>query len=115
MKILILGAGQVGRTAADHLSREEANEVTVVDVNEEVLRDLQDRLDVRTVAGNAAHPTVLESAGAAEADIIVALTSSDEVNMRSEERRVGKECRSRWAPKHLKKKCYSALHAQVGC
>src|SRR5947207_8529903 len=81
MKILILGAGQVGRTAADHLSREEVNEVTVVDVNEEVLRDLQDRLDVRTVAGNAAHPTVLESAGAAEADIIVALTSSDEVNM----------------------------------
>src|SRR6195256_1455402 len=81
MKILILGAGQVGRTAADHLSREEANEVTVVDVNEEVLRDLQDRLDVRTVAGNAAHPTVLETAGAAEADIIVALTSSDEVNM----------------------------------
>ena len=81
MKILILGAGQVGRTAADHLSREEANEVTVVDLNEEVLRDLQDRLDVRTVAGNAAHPTVLENAGAAEADIIVALTSSDEVNM----------------------------------
>src|ERR1700675_4016811 len=81
MKILILGAGQVGRTAADHLSREEANEVTVVDLNEDVLRDLQDRLDVRTVAGNAAHPTVLEAAGAAEADIIVALTSSDEVNM----------------------------------
>ena len=81
MKILILGAGQVGRTAAHHLSREEANEVTVVDINEEVLRDLQDRLDVRTVAGNAAHPSVLEAAGAAEAEIIVALTSSDEVNM----------------------------------
>ena len=81
MKILILGAGQVGRTAAHHLSREEANEVTVVDINEDVLRDLQDRLDVRTVAGNAAHPTVLEAAGAAEADIIVALTNSDEVNM----------------------------------
>jgi trk system potassium uptake protein TrkA len=81
MKILILGGGQVGRTAAEHLSREEANEVTVVDTNEDVLRDLQDRLDVRTVAGNAAHPTVLEAAGAAEADIIVALTSSDEVNM----------------------------------
>ena len=81
MKILILGAGQVGRTAAQHLSREEANEVTVVDLNEDVLRDLQDRLDVRTVAGNAAHPTVLEQAGAAEAEIIVALTSSDEVNM----------------------------------
>jgi trk system potassium uptake protein len=81
MKILILGAGQVGRTAAQHLSREEANEVTVVDVNEDILRDLQDRLDVRTVAGNAAHPTVLEAAGAGEAEIIVALTSSDEVNM----------------------------------
>src|SRR5580658_4788301 len=81
MKILILGAGQVGRSAAAHLSREEANEVTVVDINEDALRELQDRLDVRTVAGNAAWPTVLEAAGAAEADIIVALTSSDEVNM----------------------------------
>src|SRR6202043_2143565 len=81
MKILILGAGQVGRTAADHLSREEANEVTVVDLNEDVLRDLQDRLRVGTVAGNAAPPTVLEAAGAAETGIIVALTSSDEGNM----------------------------------
>jgi len=81
MKILILGAGQVGRTAAQHLSREEANEVTIVDVNEDALRDLQERLEVRTVVGNAAYPTVLEAAGAAEADIIVALTSSDEVNM----------------------------------
>ncbi len=81
MKIVILGAGQVGRTAAHHLSREEANEVTVVDLDEEILRDLQDRLDIRTVAGNASYPTVLEAAGAAEADIIVALTNSDEVNM----------------------------------
>jgi trk system potassium uptake protein TrkA len=71
----------VGRTAAYHLSREEANEVTVVDTDEEVLRDLQDRLDVRTVAGNASYPSVLEAAGAAEADILIALTSSDEVNM----------------------------------
>ncbi|HXA93616.1 MAG TPA: Trk system potassium transporter TrkA [Steroidobacteraceae bacterium] len=81
MKIVILGAGQVGRTAAYQLSREEANEVTVVDTNEETLRDLQDRIDIRTVAGNAAYPTVLEAAGAAEADILVALTNSDEVNM----------------------------------
>ncbi len=81
MKILILGAGQVGRTVARHLSREEANEVTVVDINEDVLRDLQDRLDVHTVVGNAAYPTVLEAAGAAEAEIVVALTNSDEVNM----------------------------------
>jgi trk system potassium uptake protein len=81
VKIIILGAGQVGRTAAYHLSREEANEVTVVDSNDAVLRDLQDRLDVRTVSGNAASPAVLEAAGCADANLLVALTSSDEVNM----------------------------------
>lgn len=81
MKILILGAGQVGSSAAYHLSREEANEVTVVDVSAEVLRDLQDRLDIRTVVGNGAHPDVLERAGAGDADIIIALTDSDETNM----------------------------------
>lgn len=81
MKIVILGAGQVGRTAAYQLAREEANEVTVVDLNEDLLRDLQGRLDIRTVVGNASFPSVLEAAGAAEAEILVALTSSDEVNM----------------------------------
>ncbi len=81
MKIIILGAGQVGRTAAYHLAREEANDVTVVDTNDLLLRDLQDRLDIRTVAGNAAHPNILEQAGAAGADMVVALTNSDEVNM----------------------------------
>jgi trk system potassium uptake protein len=81
VKIVILGAGQVGRTAAYHLSREEANEVAVVDTDENILRALQDRLDIRTVAGNAAHPSVLEAAGIAEADVLIALTSSDEVNM----------------------------------
>jgi trk system potassium uptake protein TrkA len=81
VKIIILGAGQVGRTAAYHLAREEANDVTVVDTNDLLLRDLQDRLDIRTVAGNAAHPNVLEQAGAAGADMVVALTNSDEVNM----------------------------------
>ncbi|HEX3847048.1 MAG TPA: Trk system potassium transporter TrkA [Steroidobacteraceae bacterium] len=81
MKIIILGAGQVGRTAAYHLSREEANDVTVIDVNEDILRDLQDRLDIRTVNGNAASPRILEAAGIASTDILVALTNSDEVNM----------------------------------
>jgi trk system potassium uptake protein TrkA len=81
MKVLILGAGQVGRTAAYHLSREPANEVTVVDSNEELLRDLQDRLDIRAVAGHASHPSVLESAGIVDTDVLVALTSSDEVNI----------------------------------
>jgi len=81
MKILILGAGQVGSSAAYHLSREEANEVTVVDMSAEVLRELQDRLDIRTVVGHAAYPDVLDRAGANDADIIVALTDTDETNM----------------------------------
>jgi len=81
VKILILGAGQVGRTAAHHLAREEANEVTIVDQNSDLLRDLQDRLDIRTVLGNAAYPSTLETAGAADVDMMVALTNSDEVNL----------------------------------
>jgi trk system potassium uptake protein TrkA len=81
MKIIILGAGQVGRTAAHHLAREAANEVTVVDINDELLRDLQDRLDIRTLVGSGTQPSVLEAAGARDADIFIALTNSDEVNM----------------------------------
>ncbi|MCH7820539.1 MAG: Trk system potassium transporter TrkA [Proteobacteria bacterium] len=81
MKILILGAGQVGASAAYHLSREESNEVTVVDKRADVLRELQDRLDIRTVVGHAAYPEVLERAGANDVDIVVALTDADETNM----------------------------------
>ena len=81
MNILILGAGQVGTTAAQHLAKEEANEVTIVDANASVLRNLQDRLDVRTVVGHASFPSVLERAGARDADMIIALTNSDEINM----------------------------------
>jgi trk system potassium uptake protein TrkA len=81
LKIIILGAGQVGRTAAYHLAREEANDVTVVDIDESLLRDLQDRIDIRTVQGNAASPRTLETAGARDADMIVALTNSDETNI----------------------------------
>ena len=67
MKILILGAGQVGSTAAQNLSREEANEITVVDQRGDVLRELQDRLDIRTVQGHASYPEVLERAGLRDA------------------------------------------------
>jgi len=81
MNILILGAGQVGSSAAFHLSQEETNEITVVDIDAQVLRDLQDRLDIRTVVGHAAYPDILERAGAGDADMIIALTSSDETNM----------------------------------
>jgi trk system potassium uptake protein TrkA len=81
VKIIILGAGQVGRTAAYRLAREEANEVTVIDLDEKLLRHLQDRLDIRTIIGNGAQPSILEAAGARQADVFIALTNSDELNM----------------------------------
>lgn len=81
MNILILGAGQVGETAADSLASDEAHQVTIVDQDEVVLKKLQERLDARTVVGHAAYPEVLERAGAKDADMIIALTDSDEINM----------------------------------
>ncbi len=81
MNIIILGAGQVGASVATELAKEEHNNVTVVDVNQQILSDLQDHLDIRTVCGGASHPSVLENAGAEDADMVIALTNSDEVNM----------------------------------
>lgn len=80
MKIIILGAGQVGGTLAENLA-DEQNDITVVDCDAERLRLLQDRLDIRTVAGQASHPNVLYQAGAEDADMLVAVTNSDEINM----------------------------------
>ncbi len=80
MKILILGAGQVGGTLAENLARE-AFDVTLVDKDGARLRELRDRLDIQTVQGIASHPDVLRRAGADDADILIAVTNSDEVNM----------------------------------
>ncbi len=80
MKIIILGAGQVGSSVAANLASE-ANDITVVDENSAVLHDLQDRLDIRTVTGHASHPDTLAQAGADDADLVLAVTSSDETNM----------------------------------
>ena len=80
MKIIILGAGQVGTTVAQHLAIE-ANDITVVDQEESLLEELQDKLDIRTVHGYAAHPDVLKQAGADDAQMIIAVTNSDEINM----------------------------------
>ncbi|SEQ87814.1 trk system potassium uptake protein TrkA [Pseudomonas sp. NFACC02] len=80
MKIIILGAGQVGGTLAEHLASE-ANDITVVDTDPDRLRALGDRLDIRTVQGRGSFPTVLRQAGADDADMLVAVTSSDETNM----------------------------------
>ncbi|GAB0148786.1 MULTISPECIES: Trk system potassium transporter TrkA [Marichromatium] len=80
MKIIILGAGQVGTSVAANLVSE-ANDITVVDHNPALLRELQDRFDLRTVYGHGAHPDVLARAGAEDADMIIAVTNSDETNM----------------------------------
>ncbi len=80
MKIVILGAGQVGASVAESLVSEQ-NDLTVVDLDAPRLRSLQDRLDLRTVAGNAAHPSVLREAGIEDADLLVAVTQSDETNL----------------------------------
>jgi trk system potassium uptake protein TrkA len=80
MKVIILGAGQVGGTVAESLVSEQ-NDITVVDTDPARLRALQDRLDLRTVTGSAAHPSVLAEAGIDDADLLVAVTQSDETNL----------------------------------
>ncbi|MEQ6247966.1 Trk system potassium transporter TrkA [Sulfitobacter sp. HNIBRBA3233] len=80
MKVIICGAGQVGWQIARHLSGER-NDVTVVDSNADLVRRATDTLDVQGVAGFASYPDVLERAGAQDADMIIAATHSDEVNM----------------------------------
>lgn len=82
MNIVIVGAGEVGATLAEQLARE-ANDITVIDCDGKRLQALQERLDIRTVTGMACHPDVLVRAGIENADMIVAVTSSDEINMMS--------------------------------
>ena len=80
MKILILGAGQVGGTLAENLAKE-SFDITLVDQNSERLHELGSRLDIQTIEGSASHPDVLRKAGADDADMLIAVTSSDEINM----------------------------------
>lgn len=80
MKIIILGAGQVGSSVAANLVSE-ANDITVVDIDARVLQILNERYDLRTIHGIASHPSVLAKAGADDADMIIAVTNSDETNM----------------------------------
>ncbi len=80
MKIIILGAGQVGSSVAQNLVKE-ANDITVVDTDGDRLLELQDRLDIRTVTGSASFPEVLRQAGAEDADMVLAVTGRDEINM----------------------------------
>ena len=81
MKILILGAGQVGSTLAKNLCSDSENDITVIDHKEDKLIPLQRHLDVKTVVGHGAYPSVLEKAGIKEMDMVIAVMQSDESNM----------------------------------
>lgn len=80
MKIIILGVGQVGGTLAKNLV-DENNDITIVDTNTERLRQLQDKFDLRVISGHGSYPRILREAGAEDADMLVAVTNSDETNM----------------------------------
>ncbi|MFY7864934.1 Trk system potassium transporter TrkA [Roseateles sp.] len=80
MNILILGAGRVGASVAESLVSEK-NDITVIDTDPARLRDLQDRMDLRGVTGNGIQPSVLEAAGARDADMLIACAPSDETNL----------------------------------
>jgi trk system potassium uptake protein TrkA len=81
MKILILGAGQVGSTLAKYLSEDDDNDITIIDKDEVNLLDLQRHLDIKTVCGFAAYPNILEEADIRNMDMVIAVTRSDEGNM----------------------------------
>ncbi|QIM61845.1 Trk system potassium transport protein TrkA [Pasteurellaceae bacterium Orientalotternb1] len=80
MKIIILGAGQVGATLAENLANDD-NDITIIDDDEARLGKLQDKHDLQVIKGNAASPRSLREAGASDADLLVAVTNSDESNM----------------------------------
>ncbi len=80
MKVIVCGAGQVGFNIARHLAGETLD-VTVIDQSPELIKKVDDSLDVQGMVGSASHPEMLERAGAAEADMIIAVTFADEVNM----------------------------------
>lgn len=80
MKILILGAGSTGASVAEALAGEE-NDIVVIDYDTIRLESLKERVNITTVAGNAAHPGTLEKAGVHDADLVIAVTDRDETNM----------------------------------
>ncbi len=80
MKVIILGGGQVGYSIARYLAFEE-NDITIVDQSSDLLRRISDKIDIQPVVGFASHPDVLKQAGAENADLLIAVTASDEVNM----------------------------------
>ena len=80
MKIVICGAGRVGMSIAEHLSTED-NDITVIDSKSEALQRITELYDVQGVLGLASHPSVLKDAGIVEAEMLIAVTESDEINI----------------------------------
>ena len=80
MNIIICGAGRVGYTIAKLLS-EQNHSISVIDQSSEDIQKINESLDVRAIVGKATYPSVLEKANAAEADMIIAVTKNDEINM----------------------------------
>jgi trk system potassium uptake protein TrkA len=81
MRIIVCGIGRVGYSIASYLSREPENDVTVIDSNAALVGSINDEMDVHGIVGHASNPDILALAGAADADMIIAVTHSDEVNM----------------------------------
>ncbi len=80
MNVIILGAGQVGSSVAEHLASEE-NDITMIDVDAARLQEVANRVELRTIVGNAASPRLLEQAGARDCDLLIAVTQSDQTNL----------------------------------
>ena len=80
MKIIICGAGEVGKTLAERLSKEK-NDITIIDQSEETLKEIKESLDVNTYVGYGSQPVILDKAGAKNAEMLIAVPESDEVNM----------------------------------
>ena len=81
MKILILGAGQVGSSLAKYLESDKENDITIIDKDEANLSSLQRHLDIKTISGHAYYPNILEEADIKNMDMVIAVTRSDEGNM----------------------------------
>ena len=80
MKVIICGAGKVGTSIAKHLVSQD-NDVTVVDRSIDLISDIREKVDLKTIIGSASNPSVLKQAGAEDADMIIAVTLQDEINM----------------------------------
>ena len=80
MKVIICGAGKVGASIAKHLVDQD-NEITVIDQSKDLINDVRDKLDLNTIIGSASNPSILQEAGADSADMLIAVTLQDEINM----------------------------------